>query len=178
MLAGAPVEVPAVEGQGLAEDGDIREAATEWTVVKTQHAWLEDYASKWFKGREDATSIVVSCLIKHCNAASRASKKQIFRTIRCHNCSQASTGGTKTDIQLRIPAAYAQWISNVQRSCDHPTADKTMRILLAWYIGRLCTTEHKRELVDGCLELEIFGDEMHGGQEPADGRGSKRKLRE
>ena len=54
-------------------------------------------------GRTLALSKLVERLIAFCNREDRKTKKEIFRVIRCHNCSQASTGGTKVGVRLALP---------------------------------------------------------------------------
>jgi hypothetical protein len=82
-----------------------------------------------------AMSHVIEKLIDHCNRENKKTKKEIFRVIRCHNCSQASTGGTKIGVKLALPPHQVEWMTKVRMACSHSSVDKTMRILLEWYIA-------------------------------------------
>jgi hypothetical protein len=82
-----------------------------------------------------AISNIVERLIDYCNREDRKTKKTIFRVIRCHNCSQASTGGTKIGISLSLPSHHVEWMTKVRMGCSHASVDKTLRILLEWYIA-------------------------------------------
>ena len=86
-------------------------------------------------GRTLALSKLVERLIAFCNREDRKTKKEIFRVIRCHNCSQASTGGTKVGVRLALPPHQVLWMRKVHVACKHASVDKTMRILLEWYIA-------------------------------------------
>ena len=85
--------------------------------------------------RVRAISNVVERLIDFCNREDRKTKKEIFRVIRCHNCSQSSTGGTKIGVRMALPPHQVEWMTNVRMGCQHSSVDKTMRILLEWYIA-------------------------------------------
>ena len=87
--------------------------------------------------RTRALSVIVERLIAFCNRENRKTKKEIFRVIRCHNCSQSSTGGTKIGIELALPPHQVLWMRKIHKACKHSSVDKTMRILLEWYIAVL-----------------------------------------
>ena len=90
--------------------------------------------------RVRAISNVVGRLIEVCNREDRKTKKEIFRVIRYHNCSQASTGGSKVDIELALPTHHVEWMTKVRMGCTHASVDKTLRILLEWYIA-MCASD-------------------------------------
>ena len=100
--------------------------------------------------RTQAISTIVERLISFCNREDRKTKKEIFRVIRCHNCSQSSTGGTKIGIRIALPPHQVVWMNNVHKACKHPTVDKTMRILLEWYIAVMRTNPD--------MEFVVFGE--------------------
>ena len=104
-------------------------------VVDVQKAWLEDAGKRWFPDAPDPSSAVACRLIKVCNSESNQIKRVIFRVIRCHNCSQRSKGGEKVTIDLDLPTEYHTWLGNVQSNCNHKSVDKTLRILLDYYIA-------------------------------------------
>lgn len=109
-----------------------------------------------------AVSKLVERLIAFCNGEDRKTKKEIFRVIRCHNCSQASTGGTKVGVRLALPAHQVLWMRKVRAACKHASVDKTLRILLEWYIA----------VLRGAPEMEfvVLGEDT----EAARRRGSER----
>ena len=97
-----------------------------------------------------AMSNVVERLIDFCNREDRKTKKTIFRVIRCHNCSQSSTGGSKTGIKLALPVHHVEWLTKVRMGCSHSSVDKTMRILFEWYIAVIA--------VDCMMEYTLLPD--------------------
>ena len=102
-------------------------------VTLAQQRWLASKADEHFGGN---VSSAVQALIVHCNQhESKETKSTIFRQVRCHNCSQASTGGTKVSVDLDLPAEHVEWLDNVARTCGHPDREKTLRIMLDWYIA-------------------------------------------
>ena len=62
-------------------------------------------------------------------------KKFIFRVVRCDNCSQSSTGGYKVQVNLELDSLHIKWLDNVHKKCNHASVDKTLRIILDFYIG-------------------------------------------
>ena len=122
--------------------------------IKMNNVSLSESPSEAASPRVRAISNVVERLIDFCNREDRKTKKVIFRVIRCHNCSQASTGGSKIGIKLALPSHHIEWMTKVRMGCAHSSVDKTMRILLEWYIAVIkvdCMMEY--ELLPGTEAL-------------------------
>ena len=123
--------------------GDV--VVKEWTITRVQHAYIHKIANKF----NVDVSWVVSRLIVQANKEDNKRKKFIFRVIRCDNCTQSSTGGYKVQIKLALKALHTKWLHNVCKKCSHASVDKTLRILLDFYIGVV--------LKDGEMEHLFFG---------------------
>ena len=103
----------------------------EWTVTKVQKSYVEKIAEKY----SVEVSWIVTRLILQANREDNKRKKFIFRVVRCDNCTQSSTGGYKVPLQLELDAMHAKWLENVFEKCNHASVDKTLRILLDFYIS-------------------------------------------
>jgi hypothetical protein len=105
-------------------------------ILREETYWQTSDDDKWNSLEKDLR-YVVERLIDFCNREDRKTKIVIFRVIRCHNCSQASTGGSKIGIKLALPSHHIEWMTKVRMGCAHSSVDKTMRILLEWYIRNI-----------------------------------------
>ena len=128
-------------------------ASRTWTITKVQAEYISSMVSKRRLDQVDAVSSgkfpdgaswMVTRLILQANSETKKTKSHIFRVVRCHNCSQSSTGGTKVDIELSLRKEHVQWMENVYKACKHASIDKTMRILLDWYMA-LAMKDHEAE---------------------------------
>ena len=104
-------------------------------IVNTQRGWLEEAGRRRFPNEPCPISAVVSRLIRVCNNETNQVKRIIFKVVRCHNCSQSSTGGNKVTVELDLEDDHVTWLRNVQANCGHKSVDKTLRIMLDYYIG-------------------------------------------
>ena len=116
----------------------------EWTITKVQHEYIHKIAKKF---KVDISSVVTR-LIVQANKEDNKRKKFIFRVVRCDNCSQSSTGGYKVDVELELDLLHTKWLDNVHIKCNHASVDKTLRIILDFYIGVV--------LKDGEMENRFF----------------------
>ena len=130
-----------------------QEASRTWTVTKVQAEYISSMVAKRRLDQIDAVSSgrfadgpswMVTRLILQANNESKKTKSHIFRVVRCHNCSQSSTGGTKVGIELSLRKEHVRWMENVYKACQHASIDKTMRILLDWYMA-LAMKDHEAE---------------------------------
>ena len=96
-----------------------------------QKSYIEKIAEKYSVD----ISWVVTRLILQANREDNKRKKFIFRVVRCDNCTQSSTGGYKVPLQLELDALHAKWLENVFEKCNHASVDKTLRIMLDFYIS-------------------------------------------
>ena len=104
-----------------------------WTVTVPQAAWLET-TSKQFGVEQSA---VVAALVTHVNRQPPGTKKYIFLVVRCQNCGAGGQkGGFKTTLRLDLADEKILWIERVQERCKHKSVDKTLRIILDYYIGK------------------------------------------
>eukprot|EP00121_Abeoforma_whisleri_P010951 Awhi_evm1s10098 len=85
--------------------------------------------------KRKAISWAISQLINHCNQEEKKIKRLIFRVIRCQNCTQATTGGFKAQVTVDLEKIHLQWLQMVKVNCDHASVDKTIRIMLDFYIA-------------------------------------------
>ena len=125
--------------------GKKKSVVREWTVTKVQKSYIEKIAEKYSVD----ISWVVTRLILQANREDNKRKKFIFRVVRCDNCTQSSTGGYKVPLQLELDAMHAKWLENVFEKCNHASVDKTLRILLDFYISVV--------LKDDDMERRFFG---------------------
>ena len=126
-------------------DSEREVVVREWTVTKVQKSYVEKIAEKYSVD----ISWVVTRLILQANREDNKRKKFIFRVVRCDNCTQSSTGGYKVPLQLELDAMHAKWLENVFEKCNHASVDKTLRILLDFYISVV--------LKDDDMERRFFG---------------------
>ena len=103
----------------------------EWTITKVQHEYIHKIAKIF---NMDVSSVVTR-LILQANKEDNKRKKFIFRVVRCDNCSQSSTGGYKVQVNLELESLHVKWLENVHKKCKHASVDKTLRIILDFYIG-------------------------------------------
>lgn len=104
-----------------------------WTVTISQQRWLADVS--WRFGV--SSTEIADALIKHSHQQSTEVKKYIFRVLRCNHCgSGALRGGLKIDQELSLEVDVVVWIKNVREKCGHVSIDKTLRILLDYYMGK------------------------------------------
>lgn len=76
---------------------------------------------------------VAEVLVKQANSENANIKRVIFKVVRCHNCHQSSTGGTKVERALRLPDIYIGWLDKVRENCKHASLGKTLRIVVDFY---------------------------------------------
>jgi hypothetical protein len=126
------------DGNNSSVGGHIKQAeklkdviSKEWTITKVQHEYIHKIAKKF---RMDVSSVVTR-LILQANKEDNKRKKFIFRVVRCDNCSQSSTGGYKVQVNLELDSLHVKWLDNVHTKCNHASVDKTLRIILDFYIG-------------------------------------------
>ena len=113
-----------------------------WEVTKFQAEYLRTLVEKRRLDEHmvgaglNGASWMVQRLIIQANKETKKMKHFIFRIIRCENCTQSSTGGKKVQVDLSLRAEHLQWMENVHRACEHASVDKTLRILLDFYISQ------------------------------------------
>jgi len=104
-----------------------------WTITVPQQRWIKDTTERFGVSSTD----LAEALIKNANQQSVEVKKYIFRVVRCSNCgSGALRGGLKTEHVLSLEGDYIKYLELVQAKCDHASLDKTLRIILDYYIGK------------------------------------------
>lgn len=117
----------------------------DWVITKHQKDYLAERSpSSAARSEEQAFSQLVERLIRTANTEDRQTKKMIFKVVRCHQCHQSSTGGVKATVSLSLPKNYVLWLEKVKENCDHASVDKSLRILLDFYIG-ICTSDSSLE---------------------------------
>jgi len=86
------------------------------------------------RGIADRKQTTVSALvIAWINSIEPQSLRQytiVFKHIRCGRCSQAFSGGSKTTIVLDLPQWQIEWLTAMRCKFNHPSIDKTLRVLL------------------------------------------------
>ena len=134
-------------------------AGRVWAVTKVQAEYVRSMVAK--RGLDeieavgtgkysDGASWMVTRLILQANKETKKTKSHIFRVVRCHNCSQSSTGGTKVSINLSLRDEHVKWMNNVSKACKHASLDKTMRILLDWYMALAMKDQEAEDLFFDC----------------------------
>jgi hypothetical protein len=109
-----------------------------WTITVPQQRWVAEAARRF---GVSPTEVAVA-LIKHANQQTVELKKYLFRVPRCNNCGVGGLrGGLKIEQSLSLAPELFEWMTNVHEKCGHPTADKTLRIVLDYYMGK-CQEDH------------------------------------
>jgi len=91
-----------------------------------------------------SAAAVLAGLVEYANRMEKERKSYVFRNKKCRRCSQASRGGRKAVWKVELRSEHAIWLRNVKKSCEHPTVDKTLRILID-YFALHCSDESLRE---------------------------------
>jgi len=111
-----------------------------WTVTNVQAHYIasmtEKYDLETASDLLDGASWGITNLVKQANSEDTKTKKLIFRIVRCYNCQQGNpTGGEKVEMTLDLRPIHLKWLENVHQNCGHSSVDKTMRILLDFYMS-------------------------------------------
>jgi len=111
-----------------------------WTVTRVQAKYVQDMVDKFdLEGTSDlldGRSWAITNLVTQANKEDKKTKKLIFRIVRCFNCQQGNpTGGEKTQISFDMRPLHLKWMENVHKQCGHSSVDKTMRILVDFYMS-------------------------------------------
>jgi len=99
--------------------------------------WLTSVAARTGHA---AISGVLRRLVQWANTENPEAKKKIFLQIRCRRCSAGAKGGVKTQHDLELTNTEWQWLMNVKERCNHATVDKTLRIIVDFYMP-LCKSD-------------------------------------
>ena len=77
-------------------------------------------------------------------------KRLIFRVIRCQHCHSGTRAGhiPKKDKSCGVFDFQMVWLRAVEKQCDHPSVEKTIRVLIDYY--RKVTSDKPG------LEAELF----------------------
>jgi len=127
--------IQAVEG---ARVGFIRRT---WTVTKVQAHYIQQIAEKYNLQEAggmlmDGQSYGVAELVKQANSEDKKTKKLIFKIVRCFNCTMGKPcGGEKVEVSWDLRPIHMMWLENVCKQCAHSSIDKTMRIMLDFYMS-------------------------------------------
>jgi hypothetical protein len=114
-------------------DAGVAPQGRLWTITVPQQRWVAETERRF---GVSATEIAVA-LIKNANHQSVEVKKYIFRVPRCNNCGVGGLrGGLKTEQSLSLAPEHFTWMTNVHEKCAHGTVDKTLRIILDYYMGK------------------------------------------
>ena len=132
-----------------------------WTICIDHREWVLKVASAYGLGCEDVDgpSVMLERLIAAANAESTHMKRKIFRTVRCLHCFQHTKGGVKCELRLSLPAHYILWMEKVCETCEHASVDKTMRIVLDFYLS-INSPVAERMLFSWCDERDRGDSEV------------------
>ena len=97
-----------------------------YVIAKQMAILLRGIAAR----KQTTVSALVSAWINLTEPQSLRQYTIIFKHIRCGRCSQAFSGGSKTTIILDLPQWQIEWLTFMRCKFDHPSIDKTLRVLL------------------------------------------------
>ena len=106
--------------------------AHDWPLYHDHYDWLDEMASAYTFA--DAGE-VLRHLVFSANGETSQVKKLIFRQIRCLHCHSGTRAGhiPKKDKHLSLFDFQLVWLKAVHQQCDHPSVEKTVRVLIDYY---------------------------------------------
>ena len=110
--------------------GDVVEHC--WPLYHDHYSWLDEVATTY--SFADAGE-VLRHLIFVANGETSQVKRLIFKVIRCLHCHSGTRAGhiPKKDKSCGIFDFQMVWLTAVHKQCDHPTVEKTVRVLIDYY---------------------------------------------
>lgn len=139
---------PVAEPPGAA--GTVPEKKPDESISQTvslvfdQVDWLEEMASKYSLA---SRSHVIQRLMLKANSEPAKIKRLLFLVIRCRRCLQHQKGGTKKDCTIELTSQQWQWLEMIRSRSRHSSTDKTLRIILDFYMPLLKEDEMFERLV-------------------------------
>lgn len=118
-------------------------------LTRDEIEWLSDIASKY---THVGMSGPLQALISWANCEPPEAKRKIFLVVRCRRCSAGAKGGVKREHEMELYGKHWQWLENVKERCKHASVEKTIRIIVDFYMA-LCKE-------DAHLEQQIFRPSM------------------
>lgn len=126
--------VPPVAADGIPEQNSDESISQTVSLVFDQIEWLDEMVAKYSL---PSRSHVIQCLMRKANAEAPKTKRLIFLVIRCRRCLQHQKGGTKEDCVMELTSRQWQWLEMIRNRSRHLTVDKTLRIILDFYMPLL-----------------------------------------
>jgi hypothetical protein len=110
--------------------GDVVEHC--WPLYHDHYSWLDEVATTYSFAD---VGEVLRHLIFVANGEASQVKRLIFKVIRCLHCHSGTRAGhiPKRDKSCGIFDFQMVWLTAVHKQCDHPTVEKTVRVLIDYY---------------------------------------------
>ena len=100
------------------------DAPTNIELYGDQALWLKLMMEKFHLA---SVSAALGALIAYCRRLNDADRDFVFKRIRCRRCGLRLD---KKERALQISANDAAWLQQVMKSYNHPSTDKSVRVML------------------------------------------------
>ena len=125
-----------IPGDGRAKVALCAPKSHTWQLMPIHLQWLEQCTTKYGFADPGET---LRHLIYAANAESKATKRLVFRIVRCLHCSVGAPAGQHPKLPLKavVHQFQWQWLETVTKACQIASIEKSVRIICDYYQSRV-----------------------------------------